>query len=97
MRPHSFAACGVAAEEEGVEPSRPFGSAVFETAAIASWLALPRSAEHLRGPQDLRPEGTNENSQASDDAWLSMSSGKTSGADAMAARGATTVPRGEAS
>ena len=39
---------GLQAEGEGVEPSRPFSSAVFETAAIARWLALPDAKRHAK-------------------------------------------------
>ena len=34
----------IQAERVGVEPTSPFGSPVFETGAIASWLALPFQA-----------------------------------------------------
>src|SRR5437762_6740813 len=39
--PRPFRHCRLRAEEEGVEPSRHCCSAVFETAAIAHWLAFP--------------------------------------------------------
>src|SRR5262245_1456864 len=41
------------AEGEGVEPSRPCGSTVFGTVAIARWLALPKAKTRAAGRGSL--------------------------------------------